>query len=421
MAERTRPSTSSPGLTGADVERQLEGRAELIAVARRRYAELEALLSGRRWRRGLLRRPELVPALVAHAEALREALERVQRRAAVEAWSEDTSVLREARELSVRRERLIGLAQRRLEALAVAPAHLSLEETLTRLEALVRQPMAWELNPGEVLVFETDARWHPRGRQGRALLPGDGLSLRQRAAPLARSVLWPLVRPVVWPFLGSGRLRITSERVLWLPVFGELQEVRLGTIAEEGIRLEPGSLGLRVVGNRLLRARGMTDAEEVAALLELHRQAPLRGAARSGVRLESVAIFPAKLGRLPGQAVLRPRGVSFIPAGQGPGALSAVTGKATSLRGFDAAPVLEALRWLPEAEFDACLARVVDATGGQSWAAGDTRYVAGPPVWRELRIEHGGDALVGKVEWAQEAAAGRLLREWPQALPSGQE
>ncbi|WP_147445132.1 hypothetical protein [Corallococcus sp. CA053C] len=408
----------SPVLTGADAERQLEGRAELISVARRQHAELEALLSGRRWRRALLRRPELVPALVAQADALREALERVQRRAAVEAWSEDTPVLREARELSARRERLIGLARRRLESLAVVPAHLSMEEVLTRLEALVRQPLVWELNPGEVLVFETDARFHPRARQGEALLPGRGLSLRQRAAPLARTVLSPLVRPLVWPFLGSGRLRITSERVLWRPVFGALQEVRLGTIVEDGIQLEPGSLGMRVVGNRLLHARGMTDAEEVAALLELHRQAPLRGAARSGVRLESVAIFPAKLGRLAGHAVLRPQGVSFIPEGQGARALSAVTGKATSLRGFNAVPVLEALRWLPEAEFDACVARVVDATGGQSWAAGDTRYVAGSPVWKELRIVRGEDTLVGKVEWAQEAAAGTLLREWPQALPS---
>ncbi|WP_147443776.1 hypothetical protein [Corallococcus sicarius] len=418
MAEHPRPNPLSAGLSVADVERQLEGRAELIATARRQHAELESLLSGRRWRRGLLRKPELVPALVARAEALREALERVQRRAATEAWSEELPVLREARELSARRERLTGLARRRLEVLAVVPAHLSLEEVLTRLEALVRQRPSWELNPGEVLVFETDTRRHPRGRQGEALRPGEGLSLRQRAAPLARSVLWPVVRPLAWPFLGSGRLRITSERVLWRPVFGELQEVRLGTIAEDGLQLASGSLGLRVVGNRLLQTRGMTDAEEVAALLELHRQAPLRGAARSGVRLESVALFPAKLGHLSGHAVLRPQGVSFIPEGQGPRALSAVTGKPTSLRGFDAAPVLESLRWLPGAEFDACVARVVEATGGQSWAAGETRYVAGTPVWRELRLVRGGDALVGKVEWAQEAAAGRLLREWPQALPS---
>lgn len=432
MSERSRPSASVPGLTVADVERQLEGRAEVLAAARRPHAELEKVLSGRRWRRALTRRPELVPALVAEARAVEEALERVHRRAALEAWPDTTPVLLEARALSARRERLTRLARRRLDVLTVAPEDVSLEEALTRLDALVRQPARWALKPGEVLVFEDDT-WRSSGP---SLVP---MSLRLEVSPrlvlawgalaalgfllllvLPRSMDVPVVAGLVAGTLGllasqslrAGRLRLTSERLIWAPVFGEPQEVRLGTIPPDGFRLEQG-VDLQVEGDRRLHARSVRGASAVALLVELHRQPPLRGAARAGVRLDSVAVFPAKLGRRQGFCVLGPQGLSFIPEGRGPQALSAVTGRPSPLRDFESDQVLDALRWLPEAEFDACVMRMVEATGGAAWARADARYVPGAPVWRRIVIEHGSLTLTGRVQWDQQDATERLLRDWP--------
>ncbi|RKH26005.1 hypothetical protein D7Y13_22335 [Corallococcus praedator] len=458
-SHRLRPGTDAADLTASDTERQLEGRAERIAVALRPHAELETLLSGRRWRRGLLKRPERVPALVAHAEALEEALERVHRRAASEAWSGDVPVLRAARELSARRERLAGLARRRLEAWVEVPPDLPLEKALTRLNALVRQPVSRTLVAGEVLAFESAAWWRPRWRRFESAFPrglprlpvwtpyavgalgfiialtrlpglrwvglglialgfGVGVAsfiLRVLRGPLGRWVLWPLLRPVLWPVLGLGRVRLTNERLLWLPVLGEPQEVRWATIADDGVRVDPDTLDVRVTGTRRLHARGLLNDAEVVALVELHRLPRLRDAALAGLRLwGQVAVLPATLGGHPGHCVLRPQGLSFIPQGTGPEALGALTGRPTPLRGFDANRLVEALRWLPEAEFDACVARVVKATGGTSWAAKDARYVEGTPEWGEIRIERSTqEVLVGRVTGVQDEVLRGLLDAWP--------
>ncbi|CAM3542086.1 YhfG family protein [Corallococcus sp. ZKHCc1 1396] len=406
----------------SDAERQLEGRAELIAEALPLHAELERVLSGSGWRRRLLKRPELVPTLVSRTEALKEALERVQHRAASESWSGSLPVLRQARKLSELRERLPGLARRRLEALAVAPADLPLEEALTRLDALVRQPVSQALNPGEVLVFEADSRWHPGRRlmQGFIPHPERGSS---RGPSFMATLMGGTLRPLWWlarPLLGSGRVRITSERLLWIPAIGEPQAVRLGTIPDGGITVDPFTLDLRVTGDRRLHARAVLDAFEVASLLELHRQPPLRGAARSGVRLKQVAILPASLQGpdeewLRGHCVLRPGGVSFIPEHQGQRSLQAITGKDSSLEGFDADGVLESLRWLPQEEFDACVARVVNATGGTFWEARRTHHVpqTSASKWRSVLIECGKSALRGRLDWTQQADVEALLRDWP--------
>ncbi|AFE07256.1 hypothetical protein COCOR_06981 [Corallococcus coralloides DSM 2259] len=430
MPERSRPSTALPGLTVADVERQLEGRAEVLAAARRPYAELEKALSGRRWRRALTRRPELVPALVAEAQAVEEALERVQRRAVQEAWPDDTPVLKAARELSARRERLTRLARRRLEVLTVAPEGVSLEELLTRLDALVSQEVRWALNPGEVLVYEAVAQGAQENREKRfrAELPAYygwiwcfGLPATLAAWVLAPPGLKSLaialfvgtgMGPPLWDLLRSGHAKLTSERLLWKPTFGPLQEVRLGTIGDGGVRVER-TWDLRVEGERRWHAPALRDAAELALLVELHRQPPLRGAARTGVRLDSVAVFPAMLGKRKGFCVLGPQGLSFIPEGKGPQALRAVTGHPSALRGFESDRVLDALRWLPEAEFDACVMRMVEATGGLAWSRAEARYVPGSPVWRRIRIERGSLTLTGRVRWEQQEAAERLLRDWP--------
>ncbi|MHA7633969.1 hypothetical protein [Corallococcus sp. M7] len=431
MPERSRSSAVPSGLTAADVERQLEGRAEVLAAARRPYAELEKALSGRRWRRALTRRPELVPALVAESQAVEEALDRVQRRAAQEAWPDDTPVWKAARELSARRERLTRLARRRLDVLTVAPEGVSLEVALTRLDALVRQEVQWALKPGEVVVHEAFAQGYQRrdkARQLRSELPAHygwrlavswilAFAVVLLAPPDMKNLAGFLflviaMAPAAWDLLRSGRTRLTSERLLWKPLFGALQEVRLGSIGAGGVWVER-AWDVCVAGDRRWRARSLWEASELALLIELHRQPPLRGAARAGVRLDTVAVFPAKLGKQKGFCVLGPQGLSFIPEGRGSRSLRAVTGHPSALSGFDSDLVLDALRWLPEAEFDACVLRMVEATGGVAWSRTDARYVPGAPVWRRIRIERGGLTLTGRVEWDQQDAADRLLRDWP--------
>ncbi|NOK22282.1 hypothetical protein [Corallococcus carmarthensis] len=434
---RTAPLANDLAASELEVERILEGGAEIISGALRPHAEMEAVLSARGWKRRLLKQPERVSALVAGAGAVRDALERVRRRAEVEAWAENVPVLRQARALSQLRERLTRLARQRLDTLTVAPPDVTLEEALTRLDALLRQPVSKALDEGEVLVFEPE---HGRSRE-----PGPGLGgLNVPSRPL---LMVPLVAllfillmasglpraqelglaflglsiggALLWPLLRSGRVRITSERLLWTPVFGEVQAVRLDSIVDDGVRLDRGQFDLEVEGDRRLCARSVTDALGLMLTLELHRQPPLLGAARSGVRLESVALFPAKMGDVDGVCVLRPQTLAFIPDGRGPQALQAVTGKPTSLKGFEADRVLAALRWLPEAEFDACVARVVDSTGGLAWAAGDAHFVPGLPVWMAIRIRRGEQVLLGRAERHERATAERILQDWAQrpALP----
>jgi hypothetical protein len=435
MAERSRTVTVPSALSASDAERQLEGRAEVLAEASRAHAELERVLSGRRWRRGLLRQPELVAGIVSRADAVAEALAKVLRRAELEAWPDSTPVLREARVLSARRARLESLARRRLASLWEGPEGASLEEVLSRLDERARHPVRWALNPGEVLVFEDDT-WSPlwgpfgptrsRDRWAKELSGRDVLwpgmfaalcAVLLFATPKAHEPKLLVFFVLLWlsllgaRILRSGRVRLTSERLLWNPVLGEPQEVRLGTIPDGGVR--PGqSSDLHVEGDRRMHARSVRAVDPVALLVELHRQAPLRGAARSGVRLESVAVFPAALGSRQGCCVLGPQGLSFIPAEKGPQAFQAVTGRATALRHFDAHQVLDALRWLPEEEFDACVTRVMEATGGTAWTRAEASARVGP--LGQVRIRREGLSLVGNVPWAQQDVVARLLGDWPQ-------
>ncbi|RKH23029.1 hypothetical protein D7Y11_27990 [Corallococcus sp. AB018] len=428
---RTTPSLNDHAVSGLEAERILEGGAELISGALRPHAELEAVLSARGWKRRFLKHPERVSALVAGDRGVREALERVHRRAAVEAWTEDVPVLRQARALSARRERLTRLARQRLDTLTVAPPDVSLEEALTRLEALLRQPVSKALKEGEVLVFEPA---HGRSRE-----PGPGMggmnvpSLPLLMVPLgallfilllASGLPWArelgmaflglsLGGPLVWSVLRSGRVRITSERVLWTPVFGAAQAVRLDSILDDGVHLDRSQFDLVVKGDRRLCARSVRDALGLMLSLELHRQPPLLGAAaRSGEQLEDVALLPAKVGDVDGVCVLRPHALAFIPDRRGPQALQAVTGKPTPLKGFEADRVLEELRWLPAAEFDACVSRVVKATGGLAWTPGDAHFVPGPPIWMAIRIKRGEQVLLARADWLYRAAAERILQGW---------
>ncbi|WP_217440324.1 hypothetical protein [Myxococcus sp. CA056] len=407
MSEPARTHVTANALQASDAERQLEGRAEVLAAARRSHAALEKLLSGWGWRRALTRSPESVPALVEGAAALTEALERVHRRAELDAWPATIPALRMARELSARRERLLALARRRLEALGVSPGDGSLEATLTRLEMLARQSASWELDSREVLVFETDARW------------SRDLGVTRKDSGRMATLFGPHASWRGW-VPGSGQLRLSNERLIWRSAFDEPRSVRLDALPEEGLRLDANTREARAGGDWGVIARRSVDSVSLAALVELVRWPRLRDALRSGRRLEARALFPARLEGVPGHCVLGFEQLSFISAGQGPQALGAITGGAVSLPAFDVDRLMDLLRWLPEVEFDSALARVLAATASRHWGRAEVvrleqEYVGGRPMplIDSLRLECGGERLLGFPKDSQEVVASGLLRNYP--------
>jgi hypothetical protein len=222
----------------------------------------------------------------------------------------------------------------------------------------------------------------------------------------------------------AGEFWLTSDRLVWKPIVGDPVAVSLRSIRAGGIQVERLSRSVRVQGDRIVRVRYAEPVEKLAALLEMRRQPPFLGASRGGLRLSQVSLYEATLqeglgaGARPGLAVLRPQGISFIPRGTGREALKALTGAPPPDElNLEESWILEELRWLTEAEFDAGLARVVEATGGVHWSAWEARRARGAPVWKKIHITRGPQSLAGKVDWSQQAAAERIFESWPSADP----
>ncbi|WP_342379942.1 hypothetical protein NVS55_10335 [Myxococcus stipitatus] len=387
-----------------EVERQLEGRAAIVMAARDLQAALEQVLAGRGWHRELARSPKRIPTFVGNEEAVREALSRVHRRAEVERWPANTPVLQAAREVEQGRTRLHLLVKKRLETLGVSAGDMSLEAALTRLEALVRQSSSWELDLHEVLIFETQAGWSRasalHGDTGpRTSLPGPGAGWR-RWVP------------------GTGRVRLTNERLLWRSGLQGPRCVRLEALPDEGLPLNATTRELRASADWGVFAQRQEDAANLSALVELVRWAPLREALRTSARQESVALFSAKLGESRGHCILTSEQLSFIPQGRGPQALRAITGGSTSLPAFDADRLVDLLRWLPRTDFDSAVERVLAASAGKRWARTEVRvmeelFMTTHLAQEALRLECGGELLLGFPKDAQEVITNGLLRAPP--------
>jgi hypothetical protein len=181
---------------------------------------------------------------------------------------------------------------------------------------------------------------------------------------------------------------------------------------------------VRVEGERTVTVRTVAEMEQLAALLEMHRQPPFLGASRAGQRLSDVACYEAELregGEMrEGWVVLRPGSVCFLPEDAARGVLEALTGSPLPPHFPLQLPwVVEQLRWLTDEEFDAHLARAVAATGGVRWSAGEARHAGQSPVWKEIRLTQGRAVLSGKVDWSQQAAAERVLSLWAHSPRGG--
>lgn len=419
---------SSEGPTPEDVRVQLEGRVEVLEAALRRDAILESVLSGPGWKRRWREQPMLVPEWLGQEATVEEALERVSRRARVEGWADTLPVMEGLRELEACRERLKALVRKRLSRLVSVTGAPVLKVELARLDRLVRKRARLSLEPGEELLFQA-ARSLPTTLGHR--VPRALLLLYTYAYVLLHSLLgmsWALVAlvalmlpPVFWLWARSGRVWMTSKRLLWMPALGEAVSVPLSTIVPGGVQLGVGpAFDLKVDGEPRFQMSELVGAEALATLLELHSQPPLRGLVRSGVRLGDVVVFFGSLeeeGKATryGCAVLRPAGVSFLPDEAGRQVLSVVTGR-TSALAPDVGQVVEQLRWLSGEEFDTWLTKLVTATGGVSWSAQDSLLKRdNGPLTQVFRVSRGSQVLKGEVEWSAQSNAEWILRTWPDA------
>ncbi|QRK10879.1 hypothetical protein JQX13_12875 [Archangium violaceum] len=208
---------------------------------------------------------------------------------------------------------------------------------------------------------------------------------------------------------------------MWKPLVGEPVQLPLRSILPDGIR--SSLFSVRVIGERTLHLlKSKNQQTDLGAVLELQRQSPLLGS-MAAERVADVVCYEATLSQgstsRKGVAVLRPGYVAFLPQNRGLEVLRAITGVAPS-RGVESIhlpSVIGQLRHLPsEVTFDACMARAVAVEGAVRWSAWKVRYDARVPVWTDIRIQTGDprpQVLSGKVDWSQQAAAERILADWP--------
>ncbi|MCE9673641.1 hypothetical protein LY474_38140 [Myxococcus stipitatus] len=427
MTERTRwaaAPTRTPSLE--ETRLQLEGRAEVLEAALAREAALERALRSARWKARLRANPEWVEEQTRREPEVVEALERVRRRAELEGWSQDTPIQRVVHALLARRERLKSLVRRRLASLTSVSGAPVLDAELARLAGLVRREASFQLDPREVLVHETLPLrdWPPvhaflaisYGGVAYVLFallmtrPGPG-----KEFPLLAALLLFLL-PLVALVLRSGEVRLTSKRLIWRPKFGETVAIPLDSLRFDSFRWSKLLKTVHLEGERRVRLRHQGDGARLLTLLALHGSPPLAGAARAGVLAADVVVYPVVLreGGLAreGHAILRPGGVFFVPKVDGARVFEAVTGREAPTA-MDAACVLEQLRWLPAAEVDECLARVVAATGGSWWSAWESRHEADVPAWKRIQINKASQVLTGKVDWSTQSRVEHILRAWP--------
>ena len=396
---------------------------ELIEAAASRYATLEKRLKRIAWKHQLRSRPEFTQEVLAQEEPLEEAIARTRRRAELEAWPETLPALEPLRELLRRRARVEGLVRKRLEELTGPTEAPSLKSDLAHLERLVRDVASIKLEPGETRLLEMQKDQSipkPIAALVFLLIPLVHVLALTAGPALLLGVVGVFLTLLAAFILRSGQFWLTSERLIWKPLLGEPISVPLRSIRDKGIRFDRLLHSVRVEGERTLNVRHVEPLEKLATLVELHRQPPLLGSSRGGLRLPDVSFYPATLRQGPqlssrqGWAVVRPRGVWFLPLGAEAKLLWSVTGKPPPAGvNVDMSWVLDELRWLTEAEFDAHLSRAVALTGGVHWAAWESRRKEDVPVWKEIRITHGGGSLTGKVDWTQQAAAERVFGMWP--------
>ncbi|MFP2906466.1 hypothetical protein ACLESD_15660 [Pyxidicoccus sp. 3LFB2] len=439
MSEPARVRSASPPaslLTPEDLRRKLEGRLELIETMLERYQWLEEALEDREWQARLRARRADVAEVLEHDAACVEALERATRRAELEDWPEDSSVLVSVREARVRRSRVEARVREVLSSLAPVDAAPSLSADLRRLDALVRDPVSFVRQPGESFSRRmgqtgTLTRYalgflYPLGLLALLWTGVTALVTERPLLTLAAGLTVVGLLGMVGKFsqwMRPGAVWLTPERLVWVPSTGEPLAVSLGSIPEGGVRLV-GS-GLRVEGDRLVRLTrlGRTRARRLRLWLELYRHAELRTRTALVAHATEAACFQAMLRRdkqwQQGHAVLMRRMLFFLPGPDaGRALMRAATGRVLDSP-VDPSWVMEALRWQPESDLDAYLLRAVKATRGAAWPADRARIARDMADAHDIHISYQGEVVVGRVSGPELTDTERIFRVWDRTPGAG--
>ena len=359
------------------LRRQLEGRWEHVEQARVRYEGLLQQLGSSDWRQRLRAQPERLTSVREQEPGLTEVLDYVEHRARHEHWPANHPGLTVLRMLRSQRTRLEKLARRRLTTLT-SETGSSLPEVLGRLDTLLREPLP-QL-PGEdepVLLDEGDA---------------------------------------------AGHLWLTPKRVLWVPYSGEPVQVLLASLLPGRISSRRGEL--RVEGARTVTVPAGSRARYLAALLEAVRRvarlpepSPGPGEAvtcRAWFHMQHTGgVADAAWG----VCVLRPGYVVFLPARNTHPIAHWLLNKdrrdPAALRREEL--LVELLRQLPEADFDASVEALARASGGCFWPAGTAELFRprGPEARRGFRLVREGRVLTVHTPLAHGSLAASLVERWP--------
>ena len=379
------------------------------------YARLSRMMHSLRWRRQLR----------AHVEWLREAreLESPVR----ELLARERS--RSLKGLRARRERLEGLARRRLARL-MRREGLSFTEVLTHLERLLCEPAPPPPGLDEPVLLEgTQSARHLLSWPGTwvfgLLVLTNRFGLERYGNPVPLLVMGSAL-VLFFHLRYTGRFWLTSRRLVWQPRFGAPVQVTLASIAPGGVSSLPAWGEVRVDGDRSVTVRHVGCAGRLAALLDLHRCAPFLGAVGGKPRVNEVSVVPAwrmpesapKGTRAePGVAVLRPGYAAFLPSHRAAEVFRGWVGAKALAHEADVTLELlvEHLRLLSEADFDAHLRQAVFSHGGELWLANEVRSHSAPGAGGVFRLGGRGRDMEMRLDLAQAEAAHRIARQWPRA------
>lgn len=207
-------------------------------------------------------------------------------------------------------------------------------------------------------------------------------------------------------FRHSGTFHLTPQRLRWTPRFGKPVEVPLESISAGGVSHRQAWGEVHVEGARRVAVSHASQASQLAALVELHRQPLFLGRVGGQSPVSEVAHFEVWRSQEAlasgeraeeGLVVVRPEYVAFLPAHRQAEVVRGLLGPAASGARVEV-PVgllVEQLRWLPEDDFDRHLAQAVRASGGMRWPASEVRHVT-PARSREYHLLARGQVLAGR-------------------------
>jgi hypothetical protein len=328
--------------------------------------------------------------------------------------------------LLARRERLERVARGRLARLTRWEG-TSLAAGRGRLETLLSEPLPQPPGEDEPVLFEGTQGWRhflawPGSWVFALLVLTHQHLLGRRASPLPVLVAGGVLL-AVFHLRYTGRFWLTAKRLVWKPRLGEPVQVSLASIAPGSITALAAWGEVRVEGERTVTVRHAGAAGRLASLLELHCRSPFLGVVDGTPRVREVSVVsawrvpegaPPGSRAEPGVAVLRPGYAAFLPAHRSTEVFRGLTGPGETMPEVDVTVELlvEHLRLLSEADFDAYLRQAVFANGGELWFADEVRPGEAASAGHVCLVGARGVGMQLRPDSVQAEATHRIVRQW---------